>query len=213
MTKDFEEVLTAKGYTIEGVYRTFDEMNYPNKEGSDLIVTAKVKFDADARVQYKSELRKYFLGGCLTSYGLLAVAGIISRETGSAAPGVIVGAGVIVGGIALWRNTGFAPSGRVQIVCEVNLEVYEGLTGEIMWSKRIPIPPLDVSPKAIQKENPGEITWQQLMAIDNKFYSALGRLFESQYGKILDQIYIYLDPREMAIVKNQAMELRKRKVY
>ena len=51
------------------------------------------------------------------------------------------------------------------------------------------------------------------METDNSFYSDIGRVFESQYDEILNKIYIYLDPREMAIVKNQAMELRKRKVY
>ena len=48
---------------------------------------------------------------------------------------------------------------------------------------------------------------------DNKFHAELGHALEAEYRKILVQIYIYLDPREMAIVKNQAMELRKRKVY
>jgi hypothetical protein len=48
---------------------------------------------------------------------------------------------------------------------------------------------------------------------DNKFHSDLGRALKIQYKEILDIVYTYLDPREMAIVKNQAMELRKRKVY
>ena len=211
MTTDFEEVLTARGYTIEGVYRTFDEMNYPNKEGSDLILTAKVKFDSDTSVQYKEELWNYF-GGCLVSVGTLTASAGISAATADARL-VIVGGGLALGGVALWRSKGFVPFGRMGFVCEVALEVYEGLTGEIMWSKRIPIPRLEVIPKAVQKENPGEITWQKLMAIDNKFYSDLGRLFQLQYGKILNKIDTYLDPREMVIVKNQALELRKRKVY
>ena len=48
---------------------------------------------------------------------------------------------------------------------------------------------------------------------DNKFHSDLGRALKMQYKDVLSVIYTYLDPREMAIVKNQAMELRKRKVY
>ena len=215
MTADFEEILTAKGYMIEGSYRTFDEMNYPSKEGSDLILTAKVKFGTETSVQYKEERLRYF-GGCLASMGSLSAATAIrslSSDTGITGPLFFFGVVMMIGGIELWRSNGFVPDGTVQVVCEVALEVYEGLTGEIMWSKRIPIPPLEVIPKAIQKGNPGAITWQQLMAIDNKFYSDLGHLFELQYGKILSQINTYLDPREMMIVKNQAMELRKRKVY
>ena len=48
---------------------------------------------------------------------------------------------------------------------------------------------------------------------DNKFHADLGHALKKQYDEILNKIYIYLDPREIAIVKNQAMELRKRKVY
>ena len=217
MTKDFEEVLTARGYTIEGVYRTLDEMNYPNKEGSDLILTAKVKFGADTSVQYASKNLTKWLGGCLSVYGtaglLIGTAGALEGD--ATGVGMMLAGGVLgFGGIALWRSTGgFVPYGQVQVVCNVDLEAYEGLTGEIMWSKKIPIPPFEVIPKAIQKKNPEPITWQRLMAIDNKFYSDIGRIFELQYGKVLERIYVYLDPREMAIVKNQAMELRKRKVY
>ena len=88
------------------------------------------------------------------------------------------------------RATGFTPSGRVQVGSEVELEAYEGLTGELMWSKRIPIPRLEVIPKAIQKKNLGEITYQELMEIDNKFYSDLGHLFEAQYDNIGNKIYV-----------------------
>ena len=48
---------------------------------------------------------------------------------------------------------------------------------------------------------------------DNKLRADLGHALKKQYDEILNKIYIYLDPREMAIVKNQATELRKRKVY
>ena len=173
MTTDFEEVLTARGYSIEGVYRTFDEMNYPNKEGSDLILTAKVKFGTETSVQYKEELWHYF-GGCLVSTGSLTAGAAIGAASTNTAPFILFGVVMMVGGIELWRSKGFVPDGKVQVVCEVNLEVYEGLTGEIMWSKSIPIPPFDVIPKAIQRGDPGPITWQQLMAIDNEFYLDIG---------------------------------------
>ena len=216
MTKDFEEVLTAKGYTIEGSYGTFDEMNYPNKEGSDLILTAKVKFGVDTTVRYEPQVGGRILSGCVLSPLALIAFGAASatpQESDQTALNML-GLGITIGAVALFVSSGgHKPVGRVQTVCEVDLEVYEGLTGEIMWSKKIPISTFDVTPKAMQKRDPGEITWQQLMEIDNKFYSDLGGFFELQYGKILNQIYTYLDSREMAIVKNQAMELRKRKVY
>lgn len=217
MTKDFAEVLTAKGYTIEGIYGTVDEMNYPDKEGSDLILTAKVNFFADTSVQYNDEKVKSILSGFVLlplSAACFVTAAASDQRYGNDAEILnFVGLGLATGTAVLWLSKGSVPSGHVEIVCEVVLEVYEGLTGEIMWSKRIAIPPFDVIPRAIQKNNPGLITWQQIMAIDNKFYSDIGRHFELQYVKILNQISTYLDTREMAIVKNQAMELRKRKVF
>ena len=215
MTKDFEEVLTAKGYPIEGVYRTFDEMNYPNKVDSDLILTAKIKFNVNSSVRYKTQTAKALWaitmsGGGGAFFGL----GIRKFEEKIGPPLLLLGAGLLAGSMSLAISSqGVVPHGGVQVVCEVNLEVYEGLTGEIMWSKRIPIEPFSVTPQAILKKNPGAVTWQKLMEIDNKFYSDIGRLFGLQYDKILKQIHTYLDPREMAIVKNQAMELRQRKVY
>ena len=214
MTKDFEEVLTARGFAVKGSYRTLSEMIYPDKEGSDLILTAKVKFASNTNVKYKSDRRKVLAGGCLSPLGLIAwiAAGATPKESDQQIL-FIGGIGLLTTALVTWISGGFVPSGQMTVACEINLEVYEGLTDEIMWSKRIPIPQLEVIPQARQKENPGEITYQKLMEIDNKFYSDLGHLFEAQYDKILNQIYTYLDPREMAIVKNQAMELRKRKVY
>ena len=216
MTSDFEEVLTARGFTVRGSYRTLDEMIYPDKEGSDLILTAQVKFSADtSEIEYGANTPK-FIGGCLLGTlgeGFFIAAGVTPKSSDQVAL-VILGTSSLIGTWIMNSNSpNFLPSGAVQIGCEIELEAYEGLTGEIMWTKRIPVPSFTVVPKAGLSENPGPVTWQQLMKIDNKFYSDIGRVLEMQYDKILNQIYTYLDPREMAIVKNQAMELRERKVF
>lgn len=218
MTKDFSEVLTARGFTVKGVYRALDEMIYPDKEGSDLILTARIEFRANtSRIQYTRDIGNVMIGGfgCLIP-GIAVVAAASSGDGGSADV-LLSGVGMAVlafGGAAWVLPANFVPSGSVDISSEVILEAYEGLTNEVLWSKIIIIPPFTVAPKAVlQHRNLGQITWQELMKIDNEFYSDMGRAFEGQYDNILSQIYTYLDPREMAIVKNQAMELRKRKVY
>ena len=72
MTKDFEEVLTARGFAVKGSYRTLSEMIYPDKEGSDLILTAKVKFSADTSgLRYTDEKAKMILSGCVMTPGAL----------------------------------------------------------------------------------------------------------------------------------------------
>ena len=217
MTKDFEEMLTARGYTVRGAYPTLDEMIYPDKEGSDLILTAEVKFSVDTRgFEYKYEIGRMILSGCvMTPLALTAVlAGAATPQDSDRYQLYVIGTGLIIGAVILGtQGTGFKPSGQVQVGCEVELQAYEALTGELIWLKSIPIPSFTVTPTAIQRENLGLITWQKLMEMDNSFYSNIGRVFEAQYDEILNKIYIYLDPREMAIVKKQAMELRERKVY
>ncbi len=217
MTKDFGEVLTARGYTVKGSYRTLDEMIYPDKEGSDLILTAQVKLSADTSgIRYKRKTVQLILNGCVVtpiSLTALLTAAVTPRR-GDKINLLLIGIPLFSGAVMMGMDSvGVIPSGEVHVGCEVELEAYEGLTGELMWSKTILIPSFTATPKATIREHPEPITWQQLMEIDNQFYSDIGRVFETQYDEILKQIYIYLDPREMTIVKNQAMELRKRKVY
>ena len=217
MTKDFGEVLTARGYTVKGSYRALDEMIYPDKEGSDLILTAQVKLSADTSgISYTRKTGQIILTGCcLTPMALTAlISSAVTPKTGDQRVLLLIGIPLFGGALMSGLNSiGVIPSGEVQFGAEVELEAYEGLTGELMWSKTILIPSFTAAPKAIIREHPEPITWQQLMEVDNQFYSDIGRVFEVQYNEILKQIYIYLDPREMAIVKNQAMELRKKKVY
>ena len=47
MTKDFGEILTARGFGAKGPFTEYDHMTYSDKEGSDLVLTAEVDFNAD----------------------------------------------------------------------------------------------------------------------------------------------------------------------
>lgn len=47
MADDFGEIITARGYTLRGPFRTFDEMTFVDKDNSNLILTAKVDFTTD----------------------------------------------------------------------------------------------------------------------------------------------------------------------
>ena len=52
MTKDFQEILTARGYGIKGPFKTYDEMTYTDKVGSDLVLTAEVKFTPQTQISW-----------------------------------------------------------------------------------------------------------------------------------------------------------------
>lgn len=47
MTKDFMEILTARGFGVRGPFNTYDEMTFPDKKDSDLILTAKFEINPD----------------------------------------------------------------------------------------------------------------------------------------------------------------------
>ena len=47
MTKDFAEILTARGFSVKGPFQGYDVMTYTDKEGTDLILTAEVEFSSD----------------------------------------------------------------------------------------------------------------------------------------------------------------------
>jgi hypothetical protein len=194
LTKDFMEVLGARGFGVRGPFKTYDEMIYPDKKGSDLTLTAEVRYSPDM-----SQLK-------------------FRRKTSSN------------DSVPPHPNDPCKIVGAVIVECHVNLVVTESLTNERMWTKSIAIQPFTVKlvshhyytlqSLAKYSRKDGEafrtgvaIPIEVLLERENKFYSDLGRALETQYDEILNKIYGYLDPREMTIVKNQTMELRKKKVY
>ena len=179
MTKDFMEVLNAHGYSVKGPFETYNDMMYPDKEGSDLLLTADIQFGLDdSGVRWVAVKNMTWDPGEPTHY--------------------------------------FAPRGSMTIKCHVDLVISESLTNENMWKKSIVITSFTVvipkTPKFGEKLN-SEILFVFLMKRFNEFHSQVGSALVEQYDNIGSKIYTYLDPREMAIIKNQAMELRKRKVY
>jgi hypothetical protein len=197
MTKDFIEVLVARGYGVRGPFKSYEDMIHPEKEGSDLVLTAEVDFSLDGsgvRYSYQTNVTK---------------------------------------------SDGFELKGPVKVQSHVNLLVYESLTNTKMWTKSIAIEPLTVNlqshddypmstlvtfaakygkmaGESVPREGDGipfGIPVTAFLAHENLFYSEVGRVLQVQYADILKGIYSYLDPREMDMVKNQSLELRKKKVY
>ena len=162
MTKDFGEILTARGFGVRGPFMEYDHLTYSDKEGSDLILTAEVKFSSDtSQITYSS--------------------------------------------------LGYIPRGAVTVSCHVNLIVSESLTNERLWSKSVAITPFTVNLRA-RKGYPMGVNLASLLKNENKFYSDVAHALEAQYTEIMNRIYGYLDPKQMAIVTTSARDLRKRKV-
>ena len=162
MTKDFGEILTARGFGVRGPFMEYDHLTYSDREASDLTLTAEVKFSSDT-----------------------------SQIT--------------------FSTIGYIPGGTVTVSCHVNLIVAESLTNERLWSKSVAITPFTVYLQA-RKRYPNGINLAILLKNENKFYSDVSHALEAQYTEIMNKIYGYLDPDQMAIVTTSARDLRKRKV-
>ncbi len=186
MTKDFMEVLGAQGFGVRGPYNTYDDMIFPDKQGSDLVFTAEVLFSADTS---GAQLKQPLLS--TTTYRII---------------------------------------GPVTVNYDVKLVVSESLTNERMWTKTINIEPFTIQLESQYAyslqylaehsmkygkvfQGNGDVPIEVILEKENKFHNDLGHALEKQYKEILGKIYTYLDPREMTIVKNQSLEIRKKKVF
>ena len=207
MTKDFVEVLNARGFGVTGPFKSYDKIIHPVKEGSDLLLTAEVKFIADMD---GVRIRKYFAGKSTfdtTEYYTLQGSCTVKYEVTLLLSECLTNEPMWTKSITInpfiVRFDNLYPSysqfDLVKLAAQygqVNVEAVNSISHEVFATKVFPRCPIKV-----------------FLEKDNKFHADLGHALEKRYDEILNKIYVYLDPREMAIVKNQAMGLRKRKVY
>ena len=178
MTKDFMEVLGARGFGVRGPFKTYNNMIHPDKEGSDLILTAEVVFTTDTsgtRLTNRSRINPdlYSIAGpVIVNYDVrLVVSESLTNE-------------------AMWTKTINIKPFTIQ------LDSYYRYTPQAL---------VELSAKHGKVfQGYGGVPIEVILEKENKFHTDLGHAFEEQYKQILGKIYTYLDPREMEIVKNQA---------
>ena len=106
----------------------------------------------------------------------------------------------------------FKAKGPLVVACRISLVISESLTNEKMWTKSVNITPitLDINSSGYTSSI---ITLVDIVTLDNKVYSELGKQLEALYQEVMNRTYGYLDPREMALITKKAAELRKRKTF
>ena len=190
MAEDFNELILARGYTVRGPFRSHDELTYPEKRGSDLILTATVDFSPNfSGVTYSEQAS---LAGALADLSSV-ISGETRREDSDAA-------NVLV-------------SGTITIGTRITLVVSESVTNERMWAKSVNLPPIRTEMSSEHSYPRREVSLENLLARENKFYSDLGRALEAQYEDVMEATWNYLHPDEMRGVKRESLEVRERKVY
>src|SRR2546422_761436 len=90
----------------------------------------------------------------------------------------------------------------------VTLAITEPLSGERMWFKSVVVPATTV-----HYASPIASKTAQGASIDLSSNPDLGRALDQAYASIMEAAWKYLDPGEMALVRDQATDIRKKKVY
>jgi hypothetical protein len=172
MSLDFQQIVSARGFVVRGPFTSYDEMTYPDKQSSDLVLQPTL----DIRVSMSN-----------LTY-LEYHPPLLSLET---------------------RST-YSLKGEATISGRVTLSIMESLSKERMWFKSIEIPNTVIPWE-------GEKRYYSRPAVadlsDLGFRKPLGISMQSIYSKVMQAAWNYLDPTEMKIVKKQAEEIKKKKVY
>lgn len=80
MAQDFYEILTAHGYTVRGPFRTYDDMTFPDKKGSDLVLIPDLQIIGNSSgIRWSQSFGVALLGGtAFTGEGSLVVSGRVN---------------------------------------------------------------------------------------------------------------------------------------
>lgn len=195
MARDFVEILVARGYAIRGPFRSYNEMTFPDKEGSNLVLSATVGFTPDT-----SGLELVQLG----VPNAVSVAFDLNQ--------------MLDGGVdSPYADARSHFKGTVRVQGRVTLIVSESLTNEKIWTKSIDIKPVIVGvDSTLPFLSTGldlDLVFPHLIEHDNRFYTDLGSALEGSYVEIMERTYAYLAPGEMMLVDRQADGVRERKRY
>ncbi|MCZ0944366.1 MAG: hypothetical protein OXJ53_15030 [Gammaproteobacteria bacterium] len=185
MSKDFVEVLNAIGFRVQGPFDSYDQMTFPQKEGSELILSAEYDFSYDT-----SALQA-------------------TSDTG----GALLGA-LIFGSQSSSDSPRYRFSGPVTVRSRVTLVLYESLSRERMWTKSLSFEPIQVALQGTYAFPDRSLpSLEAILSQEDQFYNDLSTQLEARYQEAMRSTYAYLDPKEVAMVSRQADSLRQRKRY
>lgn len=191
MTKDFLEVVIARGFGVRGPFETYDSMIFPDKEGSDLTLTAEVVFTTSTDTWLKSQMLLYIWP--TGSYFI----------TGSATVGCDVN-------LLITESLSNEPMWRKTITIE---PVTIPIESSYAYRRSYLVEAAAKLGKSFRADLSLPIPIEVLLEEENKFHADVGHALQIIYDEILGKFYDYLDPREMEVVKNQSLVVRNKKVY
>ena len=184
LKNDFMALLNARGFNTRGPFDSYQAMVYPDKTGSDLVLTPEMQVTWAFSDIKTAQAQTSFMESILNNKGT--------------APVVV--------------------NGTVTIRGAINLLLSESMTNERMWSKSIKVDPIVVAWAGKKLYRAGvdaplvsPVAIREFITTDPGFQSAVFPKLEAMYQAVLQKGWDYLDPREVAMVKAQAAELKKKK--
>jgi hypothetical protein len=195
MGASFNEILLAKGFNTKGPFVSLNDMTFPEKKGSDLLLYPEFDFQIQ-----------------------ITASNFRADSSSSGGGGGVLGALSALGGSSSKKkrgdgNTG-EPDNRVG-VCDIDLTIdgnllfvaQEPLSGERMWIKR-----LDVTKgkETIQGQR-GPVCNGGAMTPDVR--DAWAKAHEAVYQSSMKSLDNYVNGEEFQMLKHQSLELRAKKAY
>lgn len=163
MATDFEKIIIARGYRAKGPFDSLSDMAYPDKKGSDLLLSSEIFLSTSYSTTGKADFSGFF---------------------GPAKDGILTVSGFM------------------------KLMIFEPLSGEKMWIKKINFEPVSIG----YKFSYYDVGKEQKIKIDTR-PEKLKIALEKIYPKIMNVAWKYLHPEEILYLKKESQEIRKRKQY
>ncbi|MGH7596512.1 MAG: hypothetical protein ACREOI_09170 [bacterium] len=168
LAKEIEQLIVNRGFKVVGPFATVDEMTFPQKKQSDLLLMPII--NVILNYPQAQTVTK-------TDWGSALAGGSGTKE------------------IQIWNgpcnSQGF-----------INFELWEPLSMQKMWAKRVDIEPTQVDCSAKNYE-----------AFVAAYNAALAQLLETSYKTALSKADAYFAREEIELVTKQSQELRTKKVY
>ena len=194
MNATFNEVLVAKGFNTKGPFDSVDEMTFPDKKGSDLLLYPEFDFQVDLTAENKQQAATQPGGGQSFSFPF--------APKPKPAPG---------GGGSTPETFRWACDAVVAVSGNISFIAMEPLSKEKMWVKKLDV----TKAKSIVSGQEGDVCahpdmsggWTQ--EVKNAWSHAHEAVFQASM-KALDD---FVNGEEFQRLKSQSLEIRNRKTY
>ncbi len=185
MRADFMETLSCRGFATKGPFASYDEMMFPDRSGSDLILAPEITLDVTL-----SNLETVSADNALMS--------VLSIASSTAPTRMTINGTVRVGGrVSLRVNESITNTGMANPSVELEPTVLQ-FTGETAYE----------TVRLAQSRDP-EGTMRQLAFNDPGLRRVLIPVLEKYYVDVLRTADGHLDPEGMKLTKQQSLEVRR----